>query len=132
MTSIKNQKTSLFVIAALAGLLLISTSAIGRGHIALADDHDTKVYNNNYSGGNGWGSNGWGSNGGGGNGGGGNGGGGSGSSVLVDGSNTGINVQTDTHQKQDCQTVGGSSGITNSCQAFSTDTVTQSGGILKK
>jgi hypothetical protein len=46
--------------------------------------------------------------------------------------NTGVNVQTDTNEKQDCQTAGGSSGISGSCTASSTDTVTQSGGILKK
>jgi hypothetical protein len=46
--------------------------------------------------------------------------------------NTGVNVQTDTHQKQDCQTVGGTSGMANSCIGTSTDTVTQSGGLLKK
>jgi hypothetical protein len=46
--------------------------------------------------------------------------------------NTGVNVQTDTHQKQDCLTAGGSSGLTGSCTAQSTDTVSQSGGILKK
>jgi len=46
--------------------------------------------------------------------------------------NTGVNVPTDTDQKQDCQTVGGNSGISGSCTASSTDTVTQSGGILKK
>ena len=46
--------------------------------------------------------------------------------------NTGVNVLTDIHQKQDCQTVGGMSGIANSCIATSTDTVGQSGGILKK
>src|SRR5215831_2405660 len=58
--------------------------------------------------------------------------GGNGDSVSVDGSNTGINVPTDTNQKQDCLTAGASSGITNSCTASSTNTVTQSGGILKK
>jgi hypothetical protein len=46
--------------------------------------------------------------------------------------NTGVNVQTETSQPQTCQTVGGTSGITGSCTAASTDTVTQSGGILKK
>jgi hypothetical protein len=46
--------------------------------------------------------------------------------------NTGINVQTSTNQKQQCDTAGGNSGITNSCTATSTDTVTQNGGILKK
>jgi hypothetical protein len=46
-------------------------------------------------------------------------------------SNAGVNVQTDTNQKQDCQTAGGSSPITNSCTAISTDTLAQSGGIKK-
>jgi hypothetical protein len=46
--------------------------------------------------------------------------------------NTGINVPTDTQQKQECETAGGSSGVTNSCTAASTDTVTQSGGIMKE
>jgi hypothetical protein len=46
--------------------------------------------------------------------------------------NTGVNVQTDTNQKQDCQAVGGNSGISGSCIGTSTDTVSQSGGILKK
>jgi hypothetical protein len=46
--------------------------------------------------------------------------------------NTGVNVQTDTNQKQQCDTAGGTSPITNSCTATSTDTVTQSGGVLKK
>jgi hypothetical protein len=46
--------------------------------------------------------------------------------------NKGINVQTDTNQKQDCETVGGSSGIAGSCHATSTDRVNQSGGELRK
>jgi hypothetical protein len=46
--------------------------------------------------------------------------------------NTGVNVQTETNQPQTCQTVGGTSGISGSCVGTSTDTVTQSGGILKK
>jgi hypothetical protein len=46
--------------------------------------------------------------------------------------NTGINVPTDTNQKQDCQSVGGTSGISGSCTATSKDNITQSGGILKK
>jgi hypothetical protein len=46
--------------------------------------------------------------------------------------NTGVNVQTETNQPQTCQTVGGTSGISGSCLGTSTDTVTQSGGILKK
>ena len=46
--------------------------------------------------------------------------------------NTGVNVQTDTAQKQNCETAGGSSGLTNSCTASSTDTISQSGGVLKK
>ena len=46
--------------------------------------------------------------------------------------NTGINVPTDTQQKQECETAGGNSGVSNSCTAASTDTVTQSGGIMKE
>ena len=62
---------------------------------------------------------------------------GSGRTALADDitkniNNTGINVPTDTNQKQECQTVGGSSPIGTSCTATSTDTVSQSGGILKK
>ncbi|MFY9872681.1 MAG: hypothetical protein WAK17_23480, partial [Candidatus Nitrosopolaris sp.] len=41
-------------------------------------------------------------------------------------------VQTDTNQKQDCTTTGGSSGISGSCTATSTDRINQSGGELKK
>jgi hypothetical protein len=55
-----------------------------------------------------------------------------GNSITNTINNQGINVQTDTDQKQDCQTTGGSSGIANSCQASSTDHVSQSGGNLKK
>jgi hypothetical protein len=43
--------------------------------------------------------------------------------------NTGVNVPTDTDQKQNCETAGGSSGIAMSCTANSNDQVTQSGGI---
>ncbi|MFZ0897637.1 MAG: hypothetical protein WAZ77_24295, partial [Candidatus Nitrosopolaris sp.] len=46
--------------------------------------------------------------------------------------NTGINVPTDTQQKQECETAGGTSPVTGSCTATSTDTVTQSGGIMKE
>ena len=51
MTSVKNQKTAtgLVAIAALAGVLVVSTLAIGSGHIALADnDNAMKVFNNDY------------------------------------------------------------------------------------
>jgi hypothetical protein len=57
---------------------------------------------------------------------------GSSNSLLVDGSNTGINVQTDTNQKQDCETAGETSPITTSCTASSTNSIAQSGGILHK
>jgi hypothetical protein len=50
-------------------------------------------------------------------------------SVLTVGSNTGINVQTDIDQKQDCKTAGSNSGISSSCTATSSNTVTQNGGI---
>jgi hypothetical protein len=46
--------------------------------------------------------------------------------------NSGVNVPTETNQKQYCQSAGGTSGISGSCIGTSTDTVTQSGGILKK
>ena len=46
--------------------------------------------------------------------------------------NTGVNVPTDTNQKQDCLTAGGASTISGSCIGTSTDTITQSGGVLKK
>ena len=46
--------------------------------------------------------------------------------------NTGVNVPTDTDQKQNCETAGATSGIAKSCNANSTDTISQTGGILKK
>jgi hypothetical protein len=46
--------------------------------------------------------------------------------------NTGVNVPTDTDQKQNCETAGGTSGIDRSCTASSFDQITQSGGVLKK
>jgi hypothetical protein len=96
MTSIKNYKpaTVLVAIAALAGMIAVSTVAIGI-HTAFAADTDTTTITKNIN-------------------------------------NTGVNVQTDTNQKQNCETAGGASGISGSCQATSTDTVTQSGGVLKK
>jgi hypothetical protein len=42
--------------------------------------------------------------------------------------NHGINVQTDTNQKQECNTDSGSSSISDSCTASSSNTITQSGG----
>ena len=50
--------------------------------------------------------------------------------------NKGVNVQTDTAQKQNCETAGGTSPIGGaeaggSCTATSTDIVTQSGGVKK-
>ena len=44
--------------------------------------------------------------------------------------NTGINIPTDTQQKQECETAGGTSPIDGSCTASSTVTNTQSGGVL--
>jgi hypothetical protein len=46
--------------------------------------------------------------------------------------NTGVNVPTDTAQKQNCETAGGMSTISTSCQSTSIDSITQSGGVLKK
>jgi hypothetical protein len=90
---IKNQKTSLIAIAAIAAVLAVSTIAIGNGRMALAAETTTITKNVN---------------------------------------NTGVNVQTDTNQKQDCLTAGANSGVTNSCTATSTDNINQQGGILKK
>jgi hypothetical protein len=115
MTSIRNhQITTALVAIALAGLLLVSTSAVGNGQT-----------------------------GGGGHGGGGHGSGsgsssssssssGNSNSLLVDGNNTGINVQTHTDEKQDCQTAGETSPMSGSCVANSNNQITESGGILKK
>ena len=52
--------------------------------------------------------------------------------VTIHVNNTGVNVPTDTDQKQDCQTVGGTSPISGSCTATSTDKINQTGGILNK
>jgi hypothetical protein len=95
MTSIKNCKpaTVLVAIAALAGVLVVSTVAIGSGHFALGAETET---------------------------------------ITKTVNNTGVNVQTSTDQKQDCKTAGGESAITDSCRATSQDTITPSGGILKK
>ena len=46
--------------------------------------------------------------------------------------NTGVNVQTDTAQKQNCEAAGETSPMSGSCTASSTDTISQSGGVLKK
>jgi hypothetical protein len=93
MTSIKNHKTALVVISAIAAMLAVSTITIGNGRMALGAETTTITKNVN---------------------------------------NTGVNVQTDTNQKQDCLTAGGSSGISGSCTAISTDNVAQSGGIHHK
>jgi hypothetical protein len=105
MTSIKNHKTSLVAISAIATVLVVSTIAMGNGHIAFADENVSVTKN-------------------------------------VD--NTGINVQTHTNQKQDCQTAGGMSPLAfafgfhgspntpGSCIASSTDKVNQIGGQLTK
>jgi hypothetical protein len=52
--------------------------------------------------------------------------------VTIHVNNTGVNVPTDTDQKQQCDTVGGTSPMSTSCTATSSDTNTQSGGVLKK
>ena len=45
--------------------------------------------------------------------------------------NSGILVPTITAQDQECSTAGGNSTITGSCTATSTNTVRESGGIVK-
>ena len=52
--------------------------------------------------------------------------------VTIHVNNTGVNVPTDADQKQQCDTVGGTSPISSSCTATSSDTITSSGGVLKK
>ena len=95
MRSIENHKpvTVLVAIAALAGVPVVSTVAIGSGRIASAAETETITKHFN---------------------------------------NTGVNVQTDTDQKQYCDTAGGYSGIKDSCTAASSDKVDQSGGIKKE
>jgi hypothetical protein len=46
--------------------------------------------------------------------------------------NTGILVPTITLQKQECETAGGTSAVTGSCTATSTNTVTESGGVMNE
>lgn len=55
---------------------------------------------------------------------------GSGNMAFAGKGNEGISVPTDTQQKQECQTAGGTSLITGSCTAISTNTITQNGGLL--
>jgi hypothetical protein len=52
--------------------------------------------------------------------------------VTIHVNNTGVNVPTDTNQKQNCETAGGTSPVSGSCTATSSDSITQSGGVLKK
>jgi hypothetical protein len=46
--------------------------------------------------------------------------------------NSGISVPTPTKQHQECETAGGTSPITGACIATSTNTITQSGGVLSE
>jgi hypothetical protein len=46
--------------------------------------------------------------------------------VFVVTSNSGINVQTNINQKQECEAAGRTSSITNSCTTSSSNTATQS------
>jgi hypothetical protein len=66
MTSIKNHKTALVAISAIAAVLAVSTIAVGNGRMALAAE----------------------------------------TTITKNVNNTGVNVQTDTNQKQDCLTAG--------------------------
>jgi hypothetical protein len=45
--------------------------------------------------------------------------------------NSHINVETDTNQGQACETAGGTSPISGSCTASSTDTISQRGGVVQ-
>ena len=55
---------------------------------------------------------------------------GSGNMAFAGKGNDGISVPTDTRQNQECETAGGTSPVTGSCTAFSTNTIDQSGGLL--
>ena len=46
--------------------------------------------------------------------------------------NEGISVPTDTKQNQECQTAGGTSPISASCTALSTNLNSQLGGLLRE
>ena len=46
--------------------------------------------------------------------------------------NDGISLPTNTKQNQECQTAGGTSPITASCTAVSTNTISQLGGLLRE
>jgi hypothetical protein len=46
--------------------------------------------------------------------------------------NEGISVPTDTQQKQECQTAGGTSPVSDSCTASSLNTISQLGGLLRE
>jgi len=55
-----------------------------------------------------------------------------GTSITKTIDNQGINAQTDTNETQDCLTAGANSGIAHSCTESSTNTNTESGGMLHK
>ncbi len=95
MTSIKHYKpaTVIVAIAALAGMLAVSTVAIGSVHKALAAETVT---------------------------------------ITKSITNSGVNTPQDTDQKQECQTAGETSPMSGSCTASSGNSVTESGGLLKK
>jgi catabolite regulation protein CreA len=50
--------------------------------------------------------------------------------ALAGKGNDGIKISADTEQKQECQTAGGTSLITGSCTALSTNNLTNSGGTI--
>ena len=52
--------------------------------------------------------------------------------VTIHVNNSGVNVPTDTAQKQNCETAGETSPMSGSCIASSSDSIPQSGGVLKK
>jgi hypothetical protein len=123
MTSIlrNHQITTILFAIALAGLLLVSTSAVGNGQ--RGGGHGGGHGGGGHFGGSGGGTSSSSSS---------TNSGGSSNSPLVDGNNTGINMQTDSNQKQDCQTVGANSPLSGSCIASSNNQNTGSGGILDK
>jgi hypothetical protein len=103
-----NHKTStaLVAIAALAAVMIAGTIAVGNGNMAFAKPGSGGKMSSGDKGkdkGNGNGN-----------------------------VNDGISVPTDTQQKQECQTAGGTSPITASCTAASTNVISQLGGLLRE
>lgn len=98
--------TALFVIAALSAVMIAGTIAVGNGNMAFAKTGSGGKLSSGEKGKDK----------------------GTGNGNV----NDGISVPTDTQQKQECQTAGGTSPITASCTAASTNVISQLGGLLRE